>query len=61
MTDRNEFLKLVRNESKRFRPLGKFISEFTRQIDVGKPESIFGNLEPTKKPKRELKPSSSNV
>ena len=30
MTDRVGFIKLVRNEGKRFRPLGKFITEFTR-------------------------------
>lgn len=34
ITDRQQFIKLVRNENKRFRPLGKFITEFTRQIDA---------------------------
>ena len=30
ITDRSKFIKLVRNENKRFRPLGKFVTEFTR-------------------------------
>jgi len=30
ITDRTIFIKLVRQESKRFHPLGKFICEFTR-------------------------------
>ena len=34
ITDRRTFLKIVKNESKRFRPLGKYITEFTRQIEV---------------------------
>lgn len=54
ITDRNVFLRLVRAESKKFRPLGKYITEFTRQIDANKPESIFSGLEATKRPKREV-------
>jgi len=34
ITDRTKFIKLVRNENRRFRPLGKFVTEFTRQIDA---------------------------
>jgi len=30
INDRSKFIKLVRNENKRFRPLGKFVTEFTR-------------------------------
>ena len=57
ITDRNAFIKIVRNENKRFRPLGKFITEFTRNIEVKKPNSLFSGLETavvTKRPKREV-------
>ena len=57
ITDRNAFIKIVRNENKRFRPLGKFITEFTRQIEVKKPNSLFSGLDAnmiTKRPKREV-------
>ena len=60
ITDRNTFIKIVRNENKKFRPLGKFITEFTRQIEVKKPNSLFGSLDAamvTKRPKREVQQS----
>ena len=54
ITDRQIFIKLVRNENKRFRPLGKFITEFTRQIDNKQKLGIFESLEAaSKRPKRE--------
>lgn len=54
MTDRHAFIKLVRNESKRFRPLGKYVTEFTRQIAATQSSGIFNNLEATKRPRREV-------
>ena len=55
MTDRQAFIKVVRNENKRFRPLGKYVTEFTRQIEYKQqPSGIFAELEMTKRPKREV-------
>ena len=55
MTDRQAFIKVVRNENKRFRPLGKYVTEFTRQIEAKQqPSGIFAELETTKRPKREV-------
>ena len=47
----------MRNENKKFRPLGKFVTEFTRQIEVKQPDSLFSGLDATlivKRPKREV-------
>ena len=50
----------MRNENKKFRPLGKFVTEFTRQIEVKKPGSLFSGLDAAmivKRPKREVQQS----
>ena len=60
ITDRQQFIKLVRNENKRFRPLGKFITEFTRQIDAKQQAGIFESLEAaSRRPKREASARTS--
>lgn len=43
----------MRNENKRFRPLGKFVTEFTRQIESKPAPGLFDNLDAIKRPKRE--------
>lgn len=53
LTDRSAFIKLVRLENKRFRPLGKFITEFVRQIEDKPSGGIFSGWEVNKRPKRE--------
>ena len=64
LTDRNAFIKIVRNENKKFRPLGKFVTEFTRQIEVKKPGSLFSGLDAAmivKRPKREVQSSKDKA
>ena len=55
LTDRKKFINLVNQENKRFRPLGKFIAEFKRQIEVKSGDSLFEGLAVSnKRPKREV-------
>jgi hypothetical protein len=40
--DRKKFIDIVKLECKKFRPFGKFVSEFKRQVVEQQPFSLFG-------------------
>lgn len=55
LTDRTAFIKIVCQETAHFRPFGKFVAEFTRQVEVKAPQSLFESLAGgPKRPTREV-------